>query len=239
MEQLSLGLEHRKSKHLFDRYRHAFSASYRDRYAPAIALEDIRHVLSWRRENAANKEVWLTEFGYDATTKPAPATGDFVKWVSSTEVQQAQWNARSWLIAAREGLDRAYLYFFNDDDAPQVHGSSGLTRDFRPKPAYYAAAWLQRSLGDYRFSRVIEEHLEGAYIYEFTHEAGPSRRIFALWQPILGAGIATLPITAPSIVKAELMPLNDAPAGVVKPEPTGDGNSRVPVSDNPTLVWVE
>ncbi|MET0444725.1 MAG: NAD-glutamate dehydrogenase [Pseudorhodoplanes sp.] len=42
MEQLSLGLEHRKAKHLFDRYRHAFSASYRDRYSPAIALEDIR-----------------------------------------------------------------------------------------------------------------------------------------------------------------------------------------------------
>jgi glutamate dehydrogenase len=42
LEQLSLGLEPRKSKHLFERYRNAFSASYRDRYSPAIALDDIR-----------------------------------------------------------------------------------------------------------------------------------------------------------------------------------------------------
>ena len=41
-EQLSLGHESRKSSQLFERYRHAFSASYRDRYSPAIALEDIR-----------------------------------------------------------------------------------------------------------------------------------------------------------------------------------------------------
>ena len=41
-EQLSLGLDSRKSKQLFERFRHAFSASYRDRYSPAIALEDIR-----------------------------------------------------------------------------------------------------------------------------------------------------------------------------------------------------
>jgi glutamate dehydrogenase len=42
LEQLSLGHESRKSNQLFERYRHAFSASYRDRYSPSVALEDIR-----------------------------------------------------------------------------------------------------------------------------------------------------------------------------------------------------
>jgi hypothetical protein len=34
-------------------------------------VEDLRHVLTWRRENAPGKEVWLTEFGYDATDQTA------------------------------------------------------------------------------------------------------------------------------------------------------------------------
>ena len=142
-------------------------------------VEDIRHVVTWRGEHAPGKAVWLTEFGYDATTKPPPDTGDFKQWVGSTELQQAQWNVRSWLVAAREGLDRAYLYLFNDDDTPHLHGSSGLTREFRPKPAYHAAAWLQKSLGAYRFSRVIEENLEGIYLYQFAHESDPAKRILA------------------------------------------------------------
>jgi hypothetical protein len=202
-------------------------------------VEDLRHVLTWRREHAPGKEVWLTEFGYDATTKPSPPSGDFKQWIGSTEVQQAQWDVRSWLIAAREGIDRAYLYFFNDDDTPHLHASSGLTRDFRPKPAFHAAAWLQRSLGEYRFGRVIQEDLDGVYVYEFTHESGPGKRVFAAWQPKVGAGIATLPVATNTIVNAEVMPLNDAPAGLVKAERAGEGISRVPVSDSPTLVWVE
>ena len=71
-------------------------------------LKDIRHVLAWRNEHALNKELWLTEFGWDATTKPAPTTGDFVKWVGSTETQQAQWTVRGYLVLAALGIDRAY-----------------------------------------------------------------------------------------------------------------------------------
>ena len=40
----------------------------------------------------------MTEFGWDATTKPAPTTGTFSKWEGSTETQQAQWIVRAWLM---------------------------------------------------------------------------------------------------------------------------------------------
>ena len=201
-------------------------------------VENLRHVLTWRREHAPDKEVWLTEFGYDATTKPSPQDGDFKQWIGSTEVQQAQWNVRSWLVAAREGINRAYVYFFNDNDTPHLHASSGLTRNFRPKPAYHAAVWLQRSLGDYRFSRVVREELDGAYVYEFSHASDPQKRVFAAWQPRHGASVITLAIPRASVVKAELMPLNEAPAGTVAVEAAG-AETRVPVSDSPTFVWVE
>ncbi len=201
-------------------------------------VQHLRSVLAWRREHAPEKEVWLTEFGYDATTQPAPAEGDFKGWLGSTEVQQAQWIVRSWLVGAREGLDRAYLYFFNDDDKPQLHASSGLTRHFRPKPAYHAAAWLQRSLGDYRFARVHREELEGAYVYEFTHGSDPKKRILAAWQPRDGARVITLPLPQAAVRKAELMPLDAAPPGPVAVEVDAEA-VRLPVSAAPTLVWVE
>jgi hypothetical protein len=96
-------------------------------------LRNVGHVLKWRDENAPSKEVWLTEFGYDASTKPAPPSGDFAKWVGSTETQQALWNVRAFLVLAASGLDRAYLFYFNDNDEAHVHGSSGLTRNYEPK----------------------------------------------------------------------------------------------------------
>jgi hypothetical protein len=201
-------------------------------------VENLRHILAWRREHAPDKEVWLTEFGYDATTQPAPAAGDFKQWLSSTEVQQAHWIVRSWLIGAREGLDRAYLYFFNDDDEPKLHASSGLTRRFRPKPAYHAAAWLQRSLGDYRFARAHREELEGAYVYEFTHGIDPRKRLFAAWQPRLGARVLTLPVPPAAVVRAEVLPLDAAPPGPVAIEAAGP-ETRLPISEAVTLVWVE
>ena len=95
-------------------------------------IENITHVAKWRDANAKDKELWVTEFGYDAGTKPPPATGDFSKWVSSTEEQQAMWTIRSFLILPRLGVDRAHLYFFNDSDEPKLHASSGITRTFKP-----------------------------------------------------------------------------------------------------------
>ena len=86
----------------------------------------------------------MTEFGWDASTKPAPATGTFSKWAGSTETEQAQYLVRSFLLFSKLDVTRAYIFFFDDKDEPQVHGSSGLTRNGRPKPAFHAVAHLSR-----------------------------------------------------------------------------------------------
>jgi hypothetical protein len=201
-------------------------------------LKQLREVLAWRRDNAPGKELWVTEFGWDASTKPAPATGTFAKWEGSTETQQAQWIVRTWLLFAALGVDRAYLFFFNDDDKPQVHGSSGLTRDFQPKPAYHAAAWLQRSLGDYRFTRVVREDAADCYAYEFTH---PNRqpRVVAVWKPTGPDRATRIPIRRGESVHAERMPLSASPAERVETKPRGQGGVEVPAGESPVLVWIK
>jgi serine/threonine-protein kinase ATR len=172
-------------------------------------LPDVRRLCEWRDQHAPGKEVWLTEFGYDASTRSPDPKTEFKQWVGVTEEQQAQWMVRSWLVFATLPVQRAYLFFFNDDDQPHVHGSAGLTRNFKPKPAFFAAAHLQRTLGDYRFGRVVLERPGEAMVYEFLHGTEPNRRVWVAWSPTGNGrtGVLELPSHPGLIEKAERMPL--------------------------------
>ena len=121
----------------------------------------------WRRFAAgatpmrAGKPIWITEFGYDSSTKsPAPRVTSR-QWVGVTDTQQAQWLVRSLLVFSAMPVERAYVYFFNDEDQPSLHASSGITRHFQPKPSFHALAHLQRVLGDYRFQRIVTNQPAG------------------------------------------------------------------------------
>ena len=201
-------------------------------------IEHLRSVLAWRAEHAPDKELWLTEFGWDATTRPPPLSGDFIKWVGSTELQQAQWIVRAWLITARLGLDRAYLFFFNDDDTPHLHGSSGLTRNFQPKPSYHAASWLQRSLGDWRFARVVREDFADGYIYEFVHGTDRKQRLLALWRPADGEGELTIPLGGSTFQRAERMPLQAGPPEQLKPTVLEESTLKIRAGESPVVIWL-
>ena len=144
-------------------------------------LQDITNVCDWRDSHVPDKEVWVTEFGYDSTTKPAPATGDFAKWVGVTDTQQAQWLVRSFLVFSTMPIDRAYLYYFNDEDEPGLHASSGITRHFTPKPAFYALEQLQRTLGQFRFSRIVENQPGALRIQEYTNVT--KKVVWVAWSP--------------------------------------------------------
>lgn len=203
-------------------------------------IENIGHVLKWRNENAPKKEVWVTEFGYDAGTKPPPPTGDFSKWVSSTEEQQAMWTVRSFLILPKLGVDRAHLYFFNDADEPKLHASSGITRNFQPKPVFHSLAWLQKSLGDYRFSRVEREAPPGeCFCYEFTHASDPKKRVLAAWLASGEDKTVRLYIDTAKAVKAERMPLKQGAIENISFKHEIEGYIAIDVGERPCLIWLD
>jgi serine/threonine-protein kinase ATR len=209
-------------------------------------LANVRDLLAWRDKNAPGKPVWVTEFGWDASTKPAPAEGDFKHWVGSTEAEQARYLVRSFFLFAATGVERAYVFFFNDDDQPSVHASSGLTRNFVPKPAYWAVAHLYATLGDYRFERVVTETAGGACVYEFRHGGGadaaaaPAKRVWAAWLASgsdrraehvidLGGGA--------TVARAERMPMAEGKAERVTWEAAGAGKVRVTLGESPVYLW--
>ena len=201
-------------------------------------LPDIRKLCEWRNRHAPGKEVWITEFGYDATTEKPNPKSEFKQWVGVTDQEQAQWCVRSWLVFAALPVNRAYLYFFNDNDAPQLHGSSGLTRNFQPKPAFYSTAHLYRVLGDYRFSKALIERPGDAMLYEFTHANDARRRIWVAWSPTGSARTTALqmPPTNAVIEKCEQMPLcaGDPPALPFAPD-----SGKVAISESPLFLFLK
>ena len=203
-------------------------------------LKDVEKMLAWRDQNAKGRPMWITEFGWDCSTKPNVTKGDFVKWKGSTDTEQARYLVRSFMVFARLNVDRAYIYFFNDKDEPQMHGASGLTRDFKPKPSYYAVSHMHKLMGDYRFNRVIEEKVAETYVYEFAHGTDAKKKIWAVWSPTGSDRKAevTLPLNKATLISAEQMPL--VPGDAPKIEIKKDGDSIVvPVHESPIFVVLE
>ncbi len=145
-------------------------------------LSSVDAVLAWRDRHAPGRQVWVTEFGWDSCTPEALARreGWFKKlgWTGVSDEQQARYLVRALLLFAARAVDRAVIYYFNDDDRPSVHGASGLTRHFNPKPAYHAVRQLQELLGDARFHRVAHQ-AAGVHILAFRRDDG--REAWAVW----------------------------------------------------------
>ncbi len=208
---------------------------------PALTyLTDVQAVQEWRDVHAPGKEVWVTEFGWDASTKEALPTGEFSQWVGSTETEQAQYLVRSFLVFSAMGVERAYIFWFDDQDEPQVHGSSGLTRHYQPKPAFHAVAHLHRTLGEYRFARALVEDAGDLYLYEFRRGDDEGDRIWVAWSPT-GSGRereVALPRPPGAVVRAERMPLAEGAVEPVQWESAADGGVRLVVNESPAYLWL-
>lgn len=206
---------------------------------PALTnyLADVESLCRWRDTNAPGKPVWVTEFGYDSTTRPGEARGTFAKWVGVNDVQQAQWLVRSILVFSSMPVDRAYVYFFNDRDEPSLHASSGITRNFEPKPAFHALAHLQRVLGDFRFLRVVRHEPGRARVHEYRDPAGAL--CWVLWSPTGDGrrGEITIDAAPGRPGRVEVMPLDDQPLpGTDRVAVLPGGWLRVTIDESPLYI---
>ncbi len=202
-------------------------------------LKKAKEVIDWRDKNAVGKEVWLTEFGWDATTKAAPESGTFKDWVGSTETQQAQYLVRAYMVLSAMDLDRAYMYWFNDEDKPQVHGSSGLTRNYKPKPSFHAVSHLYKTLGNYRFNHVVMQKQNDLYVYEYVHETNAKETIWAVWSPTgSNRKVKKTLMTGGNPYKAERMPLDAAGAESVPVTSEEAGVIGLQYDESPVYLWL-
>jgi hypothetical protein len=170
-------------------------------------LQDVEALCHWRDAHAPGKPVCVTEFGYDSSTKSPDQKGDFAKWIGTDDTQQAQWLVRSLLVFSAMPVERAYIYFFNDEDQPSLHASAGITRHFQPKASYYALTHLQRVLGEYRFRNVVTNEPGRLRVQEYRNDS--NKIIWAVWSPTgdRRGFSATLDGVPGKLVDAQHMPL--------------------------------
>lgn len=209
-------------------------------YPKIVYLKQVQGIIDWRNKNAPHSKIWITEFGYDSTTKPNLPSGDFAKWVGVTDTQQAQWLVRSFLVFTAMDVDRAYMYWFNDDDKPTLHAASGLTRNYQPKPSFYAQAHLLKSLTDYRYEKTLLSKEGDAYAYQFAQKSGADKVVVA-WSPTGSnrAGALRIPMKGFAVNKAEKMPLKEGTAESAKATIDSSGNLTCAIDESPTYIWLQ
>ena len=162
--------------------------------------------------------MWVTEFGYDSTTKPNHTNDEFKDEIFVTDVQAAQYLTRSYLAFAAMGVDRAYMFYFNDTDECVAARLLGADAKLGPQAdRYWATKHLQETLGDYRFSEKIRETAGSLYIHSYVRGDDQDDIIWVLWSPTgtdrqMSVTLSDLP---GSPLWAEQMPLADGSAPLV------------------------
>lgn len=203
-------------------------------------LDEIRAVIQWRDTHAPDKQIWITEFGYDSSTAPNHTSGTFKHWQGVTDTQQAQWLTRSFLVFASMEVDRAYMYYYNDQNDPSVHASAGLLRNWDPKPSYYAITHLQQTLDNYHFLQAVHEDADALYVHAFENQVNPHELIWAIWSPtgtdrLLEMTLSDLPGVP---LLAERMPLGPGAAPTVNfTQPQSDQISLM-VGESPIYLHI-
>lgn len=197
-------------------------------------LSRIQDMIDWRDKNAAGREMWVSEFGWDCSTQKPDPKSDMAKFITCSDEEQAMWLVRSYLLFAEMGIDKAFIYFFNDSDKPAFHACSGITRNFQPKPAYHAIAWMLKHLADYRFSRAIQRSEQDGYLFEFTPENAESPKILAAWHATREN--ISFDLRGASVTRTEVMPLAEGDAAAADAKP-GDGT--VKAGTKPVLIWIK
>lgn len=149
---------------------------------PRAEIHGIRNIIRYKNENAADKAVWVTEFGYDGDH----LTECCMHSECVSEAQQAAWGLRGVFYLLRQGAERVYWYFYaNEATETFLHSRAGLTlsdnHNFEPKASYFAFRDALKLLGDFYFSDVIIES-DKLIAYQFTNDRLNKKYLIA-WMP--------------------------------------------------------
>jgi hypothetical protein len=226
-----------------EKRKHPWERSYPEN--PEINyLKIVDETIKWRDDHAPDKEIWVTEFGWDSCTPEAMKQRkdwfEKLNWTGETDLQQAQYLVRSFLCMAAVDIDRAYIYYYNDDDEASIHAASGLTRKFEPKPSFWAVKQLYELLGDYRFSRVVR-HEDDAFVYEFISPSNSQSKIWVVWSPTASNHKTKIELETGDLIPTKIVDMAtfDGNFSEVEWDAESKGKIKVSVSESPQYIFLK
>lgn len=138
------------------------------------------------------KELWVTEFGWDTNQSYATSTSSHAYADYTGRQVQAMWLTRTYLLLSACGVDKADMYMCHDTGYEETsvgkYGTAGVIayekdengNDVKvKKDSYYYLYTLKNALGEYAFDSQIEAYDENVMIYRYVTEDG--REAYAVW----------------------------------------------------------
>lgn len=199
-------------------------------------VSDAMKIINWRNNNAKDKEIWITEFGWDTnlgSTKHAAPSLD----------TQRDWIIREYLIGDRIGLDRMTVYdALNDGPSSDTtqYSTSGLATKVSEgtvkKSSWYGVNTLKNTLKGYSFKEVVKENSD-IYIYKYSNG---NDFYYVLWSPTEdGSVINNYTLDIGNYKNASLTVLKDKePLGVTTNLTISNSKVTINVSESPIFVKV-
>ena len=156
--------------------------------------EVLSNLINMRDKYYPEKEVWITEFGWDTNQSYSTSTSSHAYGEYTGRQVQAMWLTRSYLIFAACGIDKADMYMCEDagveEESAGKYGTCGVIGYERDengktvevkKDSYYYLYTLKNALSDYTFDSKVEAYDENVKIYKFTTDDG--KEAYAVWCP--------------------------------------------------------
>ncbi|MBO5379463.1 MAG: hypothetical protein J6A90_03970 [Clostridia bacterium] len=214
--------------------------------------EVLSNLVAMRDKYYPEKEVWITEFGWDTNQSYSTPTSSHAYGEYTGRQVQAMWLTRSYLIFSACGIDKADMYMCEDAgieaESTGKYGTCGVIAYERDengktvevkKDSYYYLYTLKNALGAYTFDSRVEAYDENVMIYKFVSEDGGEA--YAVWcKTSDGTKVENYQLRIDS-ERATVIEAVYGDIDGVKTETVADeyGYVSVDVSENPIYVIVD
>jgi hypothetical protein len=205
----------------------------------------LMELVSWRNKYLPDKEIWLSEFGWDSKKgSPYSATGH-KNWKNDndTEEFQAIWLVRALLIGAASGIDKMQIYTLKDQPGIGPLKSCGLLDcNNQPKRSWYYISTLFYSLSGMYYSREKTSGASDVWIYEFiTPDA--DKTAFVIWCPTSdGTQVKSYKLNIEDKLyssASQIKLMNGFTRGKINPINLTHGTAMINVTERPTIILLE
>jgi hypothetical protein len=151
-------------------------------------VKSISYVIEARDKYFPDKEVWITEFGWDTNYSYETMTACHAYADYTSNDVQAMWLTRAYLLFSACGIDKATMYMVEDMGRNETsigkYGTCGIYDvDGKAKPSYYYMYTLKNTLGDMTFVAELDSGNDSVWVYQYADEEGNVG--YAVWCPTM------------------------------------------------------
>jgi hypothetical protein len=198
----------------------------------------MKAITDYRTANLPDKEVWLTEFGWDTnpnSTYRAP----------SQEVQ-GEWLVRGYMACLAAGVDRITMYMLRDVDpnSSTQFSSCGLVGpkgDWTPKISWYYVYTMKNRLTGLRYFNEQSSGNSNVLIYKFKNTTG-NNGAYVVWCPTSNNTTVNnyqLSLTGTPTTAKQVTLTSGYTNGVESVLSISGGKVTVNVSERPIFIMVD